>query len=369
MWTVIRWLLQLVGVHFPKRPHFSTVSATIDTLPVSNRRKFLVGGVLHLFLVVVSLTYLFVARFKEMHFTSIELLTLVLAVQWCWIGPGLIWLYEKRTLRRFQNYCRRTLANKVDYIDVRSAITRNVLLYKGNKYILATWILAVLTGFCFASKYLAAFAIRPPSFVDGSVDWFWFLTFIGAALFAYYTGLGFCLSYKAARIIRTLSKQELKESTYNKDGMMGFSYIGTFSFSTNAMFLSGFLFVPMIFVASSESGRTNYIFIGVMIALYITFSIATVIHSIWTIHSKMVKDKAMILNRYGTVLDGTLREFKSDPSDEAYRRFAVYRGLVTDIRATSDWPLRLNTAVTFAFTNFVLPGLVTLLSNRLATGG
>jgi hypothetical protein len=91
MGTLLRLLLTALGYDVFVRDHLCEVSKTIDSIPAIKQKKWLWGGMLHLFPVAFVLILLFLLRSAEIKHTKREVFALLLASLWAWLGPVLIW--------------------------------------------------------------------------------------------------------------------------------------------------------------------------------------------------------------------------------------------------------------------------------------
>ncbi len=168
MGTLIRLLLRYSGYDVQVPAYLSVVSKTIEAMPSRKSRKWLFGGFLHLAPVLVGLYLLLVVRkFSITHGTR-EVTALLIAASWAWVGPCLIWYYERYTLPVFHKYCRRLLKNGQQYQEIKNAIYSNITSMPNYRAIAWTWRIIVIISFIWSIDYVKRFGIH------GFVDWLWY---------------------------------------------------------------------------------------------------------------------------------------------------------------------------------------------------
>ena len=160
MGAFIRAVLRLWGIAVPHRHHLTFVSKTIEMLPLSKKWRPFAGGALHLIVALVILAWLAALRSDQMSYNVLELGTLILALVWCFIGPALIWCYERRTVPALMRQVRKRVSAPQGRGYVRSMLRRNVLRDHTSLLIMAIWVTAVAAGLLGSTEFIAKFAVN-----------------------------------------------------------------------------------------------------------------------------------------------------------------------------------------------------------------
>jgi hypothetical protein len=358
MGTILRILIALMGGKDFSRAYLSDVSKTISYLPVPNGTRWFWGGALHLLPVVLVLAFVFLFRSPEITHSKKEIITLFLAATWVWIGPVLIWYYERYVLPQFARDCKKIIVDPINYEAVRRAAYENVYKLRFSRYFIPIWVAIVALTFYSAENYLRGFGLRDHN------DVLWWIILFGVALIAGYSSLGFCLAYKALCLTQLVARARLDRNIYHADGILGLSFIGEFSFKTSAMFFSGWLFAPLLILSTKSNTLWGYL-TSVQISLIATYFLFTVIYflaPIYLIHYKILKEKALRADTYYQSLNNLLAKSVAGQTDEESKRFKFLKRIIEEVRAIPNWPLRLDTAVKFGATSVSIPTLVSAFS-------
>jgi len=160
MGTIFRLLLRLLGCRLFERPRLTPVSKTIDVIPSSKSIRWLWGGILHLIPVAFGLAALFVLRFNNVTYGRQEIFALSSAAAWAFIGPALIWYYERYTLPILYQNCAVSLVNATEKRAVRSEIYARTLGKTASKIIVACWMVMVLFTFARSPNLTRKFGLH-----------------------------------------------------------------------------------------------------------------------------------------------------------------------------------------------------------------
>lgn len=358
MGTLFRLLLKLCGRNVFAVARLSEVSKTVESLPGPKRVKWFWGGLLHIFPVALVLVLLFGLRASEIRHSAREVIALLLASAWAWLGPVLIWYYEKVTLPRFAQNCRAVIADTKDYRLVRKAIYSNIYALDFCKYFTPIWMVIASIAYFSAYDFVTGFGVR------GYKDVFWWLIFFGVLLVAYYTSIGFCFSYKAYHLTKIVSRARLDRRIYYVDGVFGLSFIGDFAFITAAMFFSGWLFAPLIILSVNQKSLWQYLYSTpvLLLGIYFVFTLLSFLIPIYIIHHKILREKLLRSESFYKIAN-ELTDILGNPiSEDHLKRFDFAKKLIAEVQAIPNWPLRVDTALKFSLTSIFIPTLAGLFS-------
>jgi len=227
-----------------------------------------------------------------------------------------------------------------------------------NRWFTPIWILAAAAAFIGARKFVFGFG------VSGYGDIFWWILFLGVILVAYYTSLGFCLSYKAYVLTTMISRARLDQRIYHPDGVFGLSFIGDFAFTTAAMFLSGWIFAPLVYFSGSASSGWRYFYStpAFLLEVFFIFTLLSFVIPIYIVHYKILKEKKI----HSVILYKIANELTNIPhesfSEDHLKKFDFARKLIDEIKAMPNWPLRLDTALKFSLVSIVVPVLAAIIT-------
>lgn len=358
MGTLFRLFLTLLGANVRTNAHLSEVSKTIESLPGPKGTRWFWGGLLHFFPVLLVLILLFTFRASEIRHSGKDVVALLLAATWAWLGPVLIWYYEKVTLPRFAKSCRAIVADTQGYKTLRHTLCGNIYDLDFCKYFTPIWILAAAAAFISANDFVTGFG------VSGYRDIFWWAIFLGVVLIAYYTSLGFCFSYKAFLLTRIISRARLDRHIYHVDGVFGLSFIGDFAFTTAAMFFSGWVFAPLVFFSVNQKSLWQYFYStpAMLLEVFFIFTVLSFIVPIYVIHYKIIREKSIRSTSFYKIAN-ELTDIRNDPiSEDHLKKFDFARKLIGEVQAIPNWPLRLDTAVKFSLVSIFVPVLAAAIT-------
>jgi hypothetical protein len=289
------------------------------------------------------------------------MVALLLAVMWVFIGPCLIWYYEKFTLPIFNKEGRRLLPKG----DQRSALKNEVYssIYEHKLCIAITvgWVVLAILGFSKSTKFLLRIGIKEA----WGTDPLWWIVFAGVIFIAYYTSIGFCFFYKAMYLTRLVSRFDLDPKIHHEDGLFGLSFIGGFAFSTASMFFSGWLFAPLILLIGGLGGGNPYNFVHLLLAIYLLFTMLSFFVPVYIIHRKIMQEKTSRIRPYIVMANQTQEKLQAEWSENENKRLEFYVSLISRIRALPDWPISVDIMVKFASASVVVPSIAGIVSSFL----
>jgi len=170
--------------------------------------------------VIIVLSALYYYRQVTLHQNIGYFIALILACAWIWLGPILIWYYERYTLPRFSQQCKDLIADPGQRREINQIVYSNVHADTIGQAITVVWMSAALSIFLASLQILARLGVR------GEQDPFFWIIGVGAVLVSFYTSIGFCLAYKGIRLVYKLSKATYQDTLYRDDGMFGLSFVG-----------------------------------------------------------------------------------------------------------------------------------------------
>jgi uncharacterized Tic20 family protein len=358
MGTLFRLLFRLFGRTSTTDLYLSEVSKTIESLPCPDRTRWFWGGLLHCLPVAAGIVVLFSLRHSAVTHPLREVIALLLAAIWSWLGPVLIWYYERHTLPAFERQCRRIVAHPHDLETIHHAVYSNIFALNFARIFTPVWVLIVVFAFANVSDFVQGFG------VFGWRDPFWWVLLVGVALIAYYTSVGFSLSYKAFQLTRMVAASKLDSRIFHPDGVFGLSFIGDFAFLTAAMFFSGWLFAPLLFFSAGPRSFIEYLTSTPVLLLVIlfAFTIFSFLMPIYTIHSKILREKMLRSHSIYEAANDTAGAPLDAVAEDRVRRFDFAKRLIDEVQAIPNWPLRLDTALKFMLTSILVPALATAVA-------
>jgi hypothetical protein len=358
MGTLLRFLLNWLGFKRVVRAYLSPVSKTIDSLPVAKNRRWFWGGLLHLLPVFVVLGLLFFLRSSELTRSPREVMALLLASFWAWVGPVLVWDYEKYVLPQFARDSKRVVAGRKQYDLIMRSVYKNVYALKFCRYFTPIWMLFVIAGFLAADQFVHGFGIH------GYKDYFWWFFFVGVGFFSFYTSLGFCFAHKTLHLTNLIAQARLDKDIYHPDGVFGLSFIGEFAFKTAAMFFSGWLFAPLILMSVSANTIGQYL-ASIQVLLLIIYFLFTVVYffmPLYVIHSKIMKEKVIRTRELYRLVNIFSKSLESDQPEDMTKKYTFVKTIIDEVRSIPNWPLRVDTALKFTLTSIFIPVIAGTLS-------
>jgi len=195
-----------------------------------------------------------------------------------------------------------------------------------------------------ASAYISAGDFIAAYGVKRFHDPFWWVVFLGVLLIAYYTSLGFCFSYKAYCLTKIVSRSHLDKKLFHSDGVFGLSFVGDFSFTTAAMFFSGWLFAPLVIFSAGRVGFWQYFYSTPVILLEVFFiTIFLFLIPLYVIHYKILDEKAVRSTGFYTVTNELSTIPRNTISEDHLKKFDFARKLISEVEAIPNWPLRIDT--------------------------
>lgn len=359
MGNIIRWLAAALGAPVRTRIYFTEVTKTIDSLPARETTRWIWGGLLHIAPVLVVIGLLLWVRSNRIAQSKEELATLFLAASWVFVGPALIWFYERYTLPEFDLKSRHVVKTPVQQDRIRRCVYSSIYDFRFCRLFTPIWILVVLFGFYGSRAYIFDLGI------EGYYDYFFWIVTVGVALVAYYTSIGFCFAYKAICLTNIVASSELERKVYHKDEDFGLSFVGDFAFRTALMFFSGWLFAPLIVTIGLHGPHHDYTIPAILLGIYFIYTILSFFIPIYTIHKKILSEKLAIANQYHNDLNTLVELLSSQWSDSEAKRYDFYKKVLDDIRALPNWPLKLDVTLKLASTTVLSPALAAIISGVL----
>ncbi len=361
MGTLIRLIMSWFGKVIPLPEYLCSVSKTFQMLPGSKKRKWIWGGLLHLIPVIVGLLTLFYFRQGQLTHSMTEINALWLAGTWAWVGPSLIWYYERYTVPIFYKHCRRLIKNDSLRCSVRKLVYSNIFSMPICRAISILWVSIVFIGYLLAIEFVKGFGI------SGYDDWLWWILSMGVLLYGYYSSIGFCYIYKTILLTKKVNVSGLENRVYHRDGVFGFSFIGNFALNTSMMFLSGIFIVPLVLLIGNHGQIYEYIVALTLIGLYVLIIAFAFCYPIMIIRKKLILEKENLSQSYCAVANQLIGKLNGDFTNTNYCRYSFYRKLITDLHAVGEWPLKLDVTIKFLSISIIFPFFVGILVFKLTT--
>lgn len=362
MGTLIRLLLRLLGRHVAVRRHNTFASQSTDLLPVRARWKPWLAAILHAIPVILVCVWVALRRSNDVHASVGEVAAIWVTSSWCVIGPALIWTYERRTLPRFRRSARRYLGAGTQFDQLRQILLTSPLAEPQARGIMLIWMPLVFAGIVSSAQYLSNFGLygyRDPLF--------WIVVF-GVMYVAAYAGIGISFMVRSVKIIRHVACSQVQPNVYAGDGTLGLSFLGGFALSTNLMYLSGWLFMPALFVSVQHtSGSSVWITHTLLAVGYAAVCLVGFFWAINIVHRRIESIKCVLAEAYGARASECAAVILRGYSKKAAEEFDGVRAAYHDVRSINDWPLSMDSLVRFIVSVVLFPLIVNILGVWWAT--
>ncbi len=313
--------------------NISFVAFILEALPGGKRRIGLKALLVFFLPSELALFVFFLSRQDRIAHGWVEILYVVLASLWFWLGPVLIWRYERVTLPTYWKCTRPLIPDRRAFFRYRArhktALTRISLI------LLFSWSLAV----CWA--YFASFEFVRGFGFSTMLDPWWFLWMLGVAVWSFITGLGFSASIRTFFVCRDLARSDMSVDPWHEDGRGGLGYIGKLLAHTSLSLASGTLFLPILLTLfrSMRQAIETYS-LALLIGIYALAILVSFLLPALIIHSRMVLEKEKVLGLLAAKRLSSLSALNGvDEQGEFYRQIILRK----DIQAASSmhpWPFQ-----------------------------
>ncbi|MGE3336111.1 MAG: hypothetical protein AB7I36_20960 [Rhodospirillaceae bacterium] len=310
--------------------------------------------------VIMGLGLLFAFRSDYISYGWNQMLSLAAAASWGFFGPAAIWYYERYTLPLLNKHCRTQISDKHHRRLIQRAIYTRVADIPATKWITYAWIIAVVYAFTNSMEAVRDYGLF------GFQDPLWWFVFGGVSLFAFYTSFGFCFAFRSLHLIHLIAKAPVRHNLYHCDGVLGFAFIGHYALATNFLFASGWLWVPLLVYAGSDTRFWPFNDRQMLVAGYALYLSGVFIIPIVLIHRKIIQVKNEILDVFGTAASTRLDKLVSQHDERLASEFEFSRTVVDDARKVSNWPLSMEVVVPFTLSTLWLPFFVGVIIGWLA---
>lgn len=359
MLHIIKWILRFFGVRVATRPHLTSVSKSITVLrywQVPKKRIWFFGGLAFGITVFGALAWLYHARGNWATHGAGPWWALYLAMSWSIVGPALIARYEMYTRPIFLKKCRRIIPLTSDFTRIRQLANSSLYTSIPSKFISLIWIVVVAIGFMYSSEFVNAYGL------DGFNDWLYWFLFAGVIIFAFYSSIGFCLTYRAYELAQLVSKATLSDSIFHHDRTLGLSFVGEFAFKTIAIFSSGWLFGPLVVMIGYDGGGGYLVVPIVLLGIYFLTTVFAFFSLVYSVHLKLISEKKRLMSAYLDMADKSVELSRGSWSELENKKLQYAKEVIADIRSISEWPLKLGVAVKVATSSLLAPALSAAIS-------
>ncbi|MGO9744031.1 MAG: hypothetical protein ACLPN5_21430 [Roseiarcus sp.] len=362
MGTILGILLWIIGRPLRGRSYLTSIGNQIDIFPLKKRWRWL-GAVIFTLVVLVVGVPLVILRAPRTTDPVVNFAALGIAASWSFVGPALIWYYERYVLPSFNLHCRQLFSSNEDYRVIRKMVYTNVYDDASHVIVKYVWIILVVSAFfwCHFNGYFLKFGLR------GIFDPFWWLILIGTLRFSAATAIGFCYALKSIVLARIVARSRIRRDLYTSDGMFGLSFIGDLAIKTNLFFLSGVLFFPLIVVTARRQGDSDYFPIAALVGTYIVFLATIFVMQVYSVHERLKSEKDRFLTLYAKLMSEAGQSVAEQWSEADVAKFGHYRTVMSDIQTITTWPLRIESRVRLGGRSIVVPVIVAILSAWLAS--
>ena len=347
MGTIFGLFARIFGYHVIRRSYVSSVTNTIDLIPCKKSNRWIWGGLIHSVpVVLVFLMFWFVDSKLVRHDLEVWA-ALLLASLWGFLGPSCIWIFERITLPKLWLDCSKKISLDTDKRLIRKLIYQNSLDSITFRILLIFWMAAVSFYFFKSQTFVSGFGVGNFNTIE------WWVLYIGVIFFSYYSALGILFSIRATIIVRAISKSKILPVPYDSDNSFGFSFVGDFALRTNLMFLTGWLFVPLLTMLSMDGFSRGSLGAFSLIIGYFLFVTIAFVAPILLIHKRLVAIKKVLLIGASSNIQESHVKHEHNRQQATAISFLAFRAIASDIKKMSVWPLNLDTFMRFALGNLV----------------
>lgn len=357
MGTLIQLILRLLGRPTHARQHGTWASISTDLLPSPKWLRPWWAALIHALPILAVFCWIFIRRADDVSASAGEIVAVAVTSSWCVIGPALIWTYERRTLPRLARSTRIYLRGAPASAQLRKTILAGALWDKTSRVILVLWLLTVITGLISSYEYFFKFGLY------GYVDPLYWIVIGGVLYVALYTHIGISFLVRSISLIRQVTQAAVVPNVYAADATLGLSFLGRFALSTNLMYLSGWLFMPALFVSAKHgSGAPVWATHTVLALGYASFCLVGFLSSLTIVHRRLVEIKCRLAEEHGTTASKLGASLSSAGSGVAAHKFLATRAIYRDVIAISEWPLSVDALVKFVGTVVIFPLVVNVVA-------
>lgn len=347
MGSIIGSILRIFGYNSFRRNYVSSVTNTIDMIPCKKANRWIWGGLIHSIPVVLVFLMFWLTEAKPVRHGLEIWAALLIASSWGFLGPSCIWIFERITLPKLWLDCSKRLTLDSDKRLVRKLIYSNTLNSMPFKVISILWMFAVSYYFFKSQFFVFGFGVGDFTTFE------WWVLYIGVIFFSYYSALGICFSIRAVTIVKAIANCTILPIPYDADNSFGFSFVGDFAQRTNLMFLTGWLFVPLLTMLSMDGFSKGSLGAFSLILRYLLFVTIAFVAPILIIHKRLVAIKKVLLKGASSNIQECHARHEEDRKQGTAINFLAFRAIASDIKKMSVWPLNLDTLMRFIIGNSI----------------
>lgn len=330
----------------------SPVTVISDFLVKKSKKKALILSLIFGLPEFLLITILFLDRMDQMKHGLDVILMVYLASAWAWIGPVMIWKYERGVVPDFLNSVKNVIRNKKDYAVFLKKHKRTMHSGSMSKLYILSWVSFVSYVFINSYPYMNGFGL------NGTDDPYWILMVLGVAFYAYLTANGFLLVVKTMLMIKDILPIEVDIDPYHSDDRGGLAFIGGTLSKTTLMFASGALYIPAMLKLYFDMYSSSTPLPVIIVTIYVIMVFLSFLYPVFLFHRKISTSKGdhLIVLAYQINLN---KKIVRDGDSSVYPRYVTYRDEYAVLSKLNTWPFDTNDFSTFSF-SFILPVILTL---------
>lgn len=323
------------------RIYFSSASNTINGIPGSIVQKIIFGGVLHGVFASAVLFALYYSRGFSAATTDIDLISLITAHFWAYIGPPLIWYHEAVAQRVFYRKIKNIIEDPAMSEKISNILFSKLNSMKWIRNFRYAWIAVALVAYAYYDGFYKKFGIT------GWDDlWFYFIGF-GVWILAMYTSIGVGRVLTSIHCVSILTISELRNRHYHRDNSLGLSFVTSFTGITAALFASGVLFFPLMFVLSQNGGIFGRVMSFGLIGISVLFVFLIYFVPVLLMAKKISLEKGKVLTGLYEKITTAERAYFDNDTQKNFNKFMFYNALRENVKSTNKYLLGTDVIVKF----------------------
>jgi hypothetical protein len=207
--------------------------------------------------------------------------------------------------------------------------------------------------------------VSSKSFFDkmGIIMWWdWLLLGVGGLSLAFYSSIGFCLAYKGSLLAKYVAEGSFEWNVYEGDALCGLSFVARFAATTNLLFMTGWLFGPLLVVISYNVGVLGKVSVWLLIGAYSSATLAAFVYPVCTLRRRLLAYKREALAKYASLIRTEMESILNTGQFDESAKLDFLKKARTDIQAIKEWPLGIDGLAGLAATRLLIPLSVAVLA-------
>ena len=197
-------------------------------------------------------------RSESVAASSSQVVSLLLALSWIWIGAASMYYHERTVLAEFRKGLAKIL-HRPDHVGDLVGVSR-----PAQTAVTAAWTVTVMISYWIVRPFMeAVFGFRGPT------DPLYLLSVLGILYASLLSATGFAGALDAYGLVREACRRErLIVNPYDPDKLGGMSVFGNLTIRTTALLSTGALFVPALLMVTRQVAPSASLGVYVTIVFY-----------------------------------------------------------------------------------------------------